>query len=63
MSFWFLVAEATGSFIDYLTEKTKEIIPDTVEYSKDGLNWTTGNNEAVKLDPVSIYVFRTKSYH
>ena len=47
--------------VDCLTEKTKEIIPDTVEYSKDGINWVSGNNDTVRLDASSIYVFRTKA--
>ena len=47
--------------IDYLDESTLENIPATVEYSTDGLNWISGENKPVKLNPKMIYVFRTKA--
>ena len=47
--------------INYLEESTVEIIPSSVEYSTDGVHWTSGKNEKVKLLPGQIYIFRTKA--
>ena len=47
--------------VNYLEEATNESIPTAVEYSTDGLNWTSGNDEPVKLEAEMIYIFRTKA--
>ena len=47
--------------IDGLEQKTAEVIPSTVEYSTDGINWTSGNGERIIIEAGKIYIFRTKS--
>ena len=47
--------------INYSRERTKENIPTTVEYSLDGVNWTTGNGKVINLETGNIYLFRVKA--
>lgn len=47
--------------INYLRERTVEVIPSNVEYSTDGLNWTSGEDKRVTLEAGNIYLFRTKA--
>lgn len=47
--------------IDYVSEKTVEVVPSTVEYSNDGINWISGIGETIEIEPNIIYIFRTKS--
>ena len=47
--------------VNYLREMTVENIPSTVEYSIDGLTWTSGEGKKVSLLPGNIYLFRTKA--
>ncbi len=47
--------------INYRLETTKENIDETCEYSTDGLNWNSGTDKRVKLDPGYIYLFRKKA--
>ena len=47
--------------INYLRERTVEIIPTNVEYSTDGLNWISGEDKRVTLEAGKIYIFRTKA--
>ena len=47
--------------INYKKEMTNITIPDSVEYSINGLNWTTGSDKRIGLEPGKIYLFRTKA--
>lgn len=47
--------------VNYARERTVEDIPETVEYSTDGLTWISGNGKKVILDAGNIYLFRTKA--
>ena len=47
--------------VNYQRETTSQVIDENCEYSKDGLNWTTGEGKRVKIDPGYIYLFRRKA--
>lgn len=47
--------------INVADEASADVIPTNVEYSIDGINWTSGANEVIHLEANSIYMFRTKA--
>lgn len=47
--------------LDSTNKQTVEIIPETVEYSTDGLTWFNGSGEKLTLEAGYIYLFRTKA--
>ena len=47
--------------INFVRETTTQNIESNTEYSKDGLNWTTGTGKKVTLEPGNIYLFRKKA--
>lgn len=47
--------------INYTREMTVEAIPTNVEYSKDGIEWVSGNDKKVSLEPGKTYQFRVKA--
>ncbi len=53
--------EVVDVAINYKYERTVGIIPNTVEYSTNGLVWTTGEDKRVSLDAGKIYLFRVKA--
>lgn len=47
--------------VNYQRELTVQVIAEDTEYSKDGLNWTSGAGKRVALEPGNIYLFRKKA--
>lgn len=54
-------SETVDVKINYSRERTVDVVPNTVEYSTDGINWTSGTGARVSLEAGNIYLFRIKA--
>ena len=53
--------ESVDVAINYTRERTVSVVPNTVEYSTDGINWTSATGARVGLKAGTIYLFRVKA--